>query len=261
MRTPPRLVVGAGELRLALAAGADPASIVMHGNAKSDEDIAAALDAGIGHVVVDGEELRVQDVRRWVEEDPDPGPQQRLVVGALCVVDHELVSGLADEQLDVDAALGGRGHGVEQGLVRHEVRAGDGDPALGRVQQGRERAQVVLGGEPRTAGDHLGGHGPRYARGGLDLLRELVAQRHLAADRVEELDLGRGQLERRGCDVEILRPRLPDDRSERHLGLDEDVGDVRLYRVDVDAQTDGEVRLRIEVDHCGDVSTAFCSDS
>ena len=47
-------VVGAGELRLALAAGADPAAIVMHGNAKSDADIAAALDAGIGFIVVDG---------------------------------------------------------------------------------------------------------------------------------------------------------------------------------------------------------------
>ncbi len=47
-------VVGAGELAMALAAGADPATIVMHGNAKSDEDIRAALDAGIGHIVVDG---------------------------------------------------------------------------------------------------------------------------------------------------------------------------------------------------------------
>jgi diaminopimelate decarboxylase len=47
-------VVGAGELRLALAAGADPATIVMHGNAKSDEDIQAAIDARIGYVVVDG---------------------------------------------------------------------------------------------------------------------------------------------------------------------------------------------------------------
>ncbi len=47
-------VVGAGELALALAAGADPASVVMHGNAKSDQDIAAAIDARIGHIVVDG---------------------------------------------------------------------------------------------------------------------------------------------------------------------------------------------------------------
>ncbi len=47
-------VVGAGELRLALAAGADPAAIVMHGNAKSDADIAAAIEASIGYIVVDG---------------------------------------------------------------------------------------------------------------------------------------------------------------------------------------------------------------
>jgi diaminopimelate decarboxylase len=47
-------VVGAGELMIALAAGADPAGIVMHGNAKTDADIAAALDAGIGYIVVDG---------------------------------------------------------------------------------------------------------------------------------------------------------------------------------------------------------------
>jgi len=47
-------VVGAGELAMAVAAGADPATIVMHGNAKSDEDIAAALQARIGHIVVDG---------------------------------------------------------------------------------------------------------------------------------------------------------------------------------------------------------------
>src|SRR5262250_392844 len=47
-------VVGAGELRLALAAGADPATIIMHGNAKSDADIQAALDARIAYIVVDG---------------------------------------------------------------------------------------------------------------------------------------------------------------------------------------------------------------
>jgi diaminopimelate decarboxylase len=47
-------VVGGGELRMALAAGADPAKIVMHGNAKSDDDIGEALQARIGYIVVDG---------------------------------------------------------------------------------------------------------------------------------------------------------------------------------------------------------------
>ena len=47
-------VVGAGELHIALAARADPSGIVMHGNAKSDADIRAALDAEIGYIIVDG---------------------------------------------------------------------------------------------------------------------------------------------------------------------------------------------------------------
>src|SRR5260370_33272601 len=46
-------VVGAGELRLGLAGGADPQGIVMHGNAKADADIQAALDAGIGYILND----------------------------------------------------------------------------------------------------------------------------------------------------------------------------------------------------------------
>jgi diaminopimelate decarboxylase len=47
-------VVGGGELSLALAAGADPAGIIMHGNAKTDADIQAAIDGGIGYIAVDG---------------------------------------------------------------------------------------------------------------------------------------------------------------------------------------------------------------
>jgi diaminopimelate decarboxylase len=53
-------VVGGGELRIALAAGADPAMIVMHGNAKTDDDIRAAIEAHIGYIVVDG----FDDIRR-----------------------------------------------------------------------------------------------------------------------------------------------------------------------------------------------------
>jgi diaminopimelate decarboxylase len=47
-------VASAGELAIALAAGFDPAHILLHGNAKSDRDIGDALAAGIGIVVVDG---------------------------------------------------------------------------------------------------------------------------------------------------------------------------------------------------------------
>ena len=47
-------VASAGELTIALAAGFDPAEILLHGNAKGDEDIGAALDAGVGMIVIDG---------------------------------------------------------------------------------------------------------------------------------------------------------------------------------------------------------------
>jgi diaminopimelate decarboxylase len=47
-------VASAGELAIALAAGFPPSEILLHGNAKSDEDITAALAAGVGLIVIDG---------------------------------------------------------------------------------------------------------------------------------------------------------------------------------------------------------------
>jgi diaminopimelate decarboxylase len=47
-------VASAGELAIALAAGFDPAHILLHGNAKSDRDIGDAVAAGVGVIVVDG---------------------------------------------------------------------------------------------------------------------------------------------------------------------------------------------------------------
>ncbi len=46
-------VAGGGEILTALAAGADPATLVLHGNAKTTEEIQLAVEAGVGTVVVD----------------------------------------------------------------------------------------------------------------------------------------------------------------------------------------------------------------
>ena len=46
-------VASAGELHLALAGGFDPARIYMHGNNKTRADLEYALEAGVGHIVVD----------------------------------------------------------------------------------------------------------------------------------------------------------------------------------------------------------------
>ncbi|HEY1486029.1 MAG TPA: diaminopimelate decarboxylase, partial [Micromonosporaceae bacterium] len=46
-------VCSPGELAIALAGGMDPARIIMHGNAKSPEELRDAVAAGVGRIVVD----------------------------------------------------------------------------------------------------------------------------------------------------------------------------------------------------------------
>jgi diaminopimelate decarboxylase len=46
-------VASGGELHLALAGGYDPARIYMHGNNKAPRELDYALEAGVGHIVVD----------------------------------------------------------------------------------------------------------------------------------------------------------------------------------------------------------------
>ncbi len=46
-------VASGGELALALRGGFDPERIYFHGNAKSDAELTDALDAGVGHIVLD----------------------------------------------------------------------------------------------------------------------------------------------------------------------------------------------------------------
>src|SRR5437764_3870309 len=46
-------VASGGELYLALRGGFDPARIYFHGNAKSESELREALEAGVGHLVLD----------------------------------------------------------------------------------------------------------------------------------------------------------------------------------------------------------------
>jgi diaminopimelate decarboxylase len=55
-------VASGGELALALRAGFDPRRIYLHGNAKSAVELHEALEAGVGHVVIDSlDELELLD--------------------------------------------------------------------------------------------------------------------------------------------------------------------------------------------------------
>ncbi len=68
-------VAGGGEILTALKAGVDPGLVVLHGNAKSDEEIAMAVDHGIGLVVVDNSD----DVDRLEATVPEGETQDVLV--------------------------------------------------------------------------------------------------------------------------------------------------------------------------------------
>ena len=68
-------VAGGGEILTALKAGVDPALVVLHGNAKSDEEIAMVVRHGLGLVVVDN----ADDVDR-LEAAVPPGSRQDVLV-------------------------------------------------------------------------------------------------------------------------------------------------------------------------------------
>jgi len=68
-------VAGAGEIVTALTAGADPSSLVLHGNAKSGEEIGMAVEHGLGLVVVDN----ADDVDRLEAAVPQGRAQDVLV--------------------------------------------------------------------------------------------------------------------------------------------------------------------------------------
>ena len=77
-------VASGGELHLALRAGFDPARLYLHGNAKSDAELAAALDAGVGTVVLDHPE----EAERLAALVP-AGRRQRVLVRVTPGVDAD----------------------------------------------------------------------------------------------------------------------------------------------------------------------------
>ena len=68
-------VAGGGEILTAVKAGADPARLVLHGNAKTDEELQLAVGHGVGLVVVDN----FDDIDRLERIVPPGGRQPCLV--------------------------------------------------------------------------------------------------------------------------------------------------------------------------------------
>src|SRR6185503_6703733 len=77
-------VAGGGEIITAIRAGADPARLVMHGNAKTDEELQLAVDNGLGLVVVDN----FDDIDR-LEHIVPAGRQQACLVRVIPGIEAE----------------------------------------------------------------------------------------------------------------------------------------------------------------------------
>jgi diaminopimelate decarboxylase len=113
-------VAGGGELVVALAAGADPATIVLHGNAKTDDELRMALEAGVGTVVIDNHD----DIDRLERLAPDG--------------QHVLIRFLPDVRPDTHEAMATGQVGSKFGLPREQAEA-----AIARV---RASDRLVLDG-------------------------------------------------------------------------------------------------------------------
>jgi diaminopimelate decarboxylase len=115
-----------GELAVALAGGARGADLVCHGNNKSSEELAAALEAGVGRIVVDSfdeiERLRVLTAAGAISSPPNGRTRLMLrVTPGVVAHTHEyvrtgqedtkfgfsLASGAAAEAVDALRSMGG----------------------------------------------------------------------------------------------------------------------------------------------------------
>ena len=81
-----------------------------------------------------------------------------------------------------------------------------------------------------------------------------AGQGTLAGDLVHQLNLGRGQVDVRGDDVEVLRRRVADSRLDVRLRVHQQRVDRLLHVERIDPQTDGSGTLRVEV-HDQDATT------
>jgi diaminopimelate decarboxylase len=96
-------VASAGELQMALGAGFEPARIYLHGNAKGEDELRLALEAGVGCVVVDSED-DADRLERLIAEGHGPRPQDvllRVTPGVEADTHHAVHTGHAGSKFGV----------------------------------------------------------------------------------------------------------------------------------------------------------------
>ncbi|MEU4097319.1 diaminopimelate decarboxylase [Streptomyces sp. NPDC026673] len=108
-------VCSAGELELAVVTGFPPERILLHGNAKSPDDLATALRLGVGRIVIDS----TGEIARLAAHVP-PGDRQKVllrVVPGIAAGHHNAVrTGTDDQKFGLSLADGSAQHAIARVL-------------------------------------------------------------------------------------------------------------------------------------------------
>jgi diaminopimelate decarboxylase len=101
-------VASGGELHLALRAGFDPGAIYLHGNARSESELREALQADVGHVVLDSHD----DLERLERLAGELGRRQAVMIrvtpGVAGDTHHAISTGQADSKFGFSLDEAGR---------------------------------------------------------------------------------------------------------------------------------------------------------
>jgi diaminopimelate decarboxylase len=104
-------VCSAGELRVAASVGFPPERLILHGNAKTPEDVHAALDYRVGRVAIDC----VSEIARLAAQVPYRQPVLLRVTPAVDALTHAaLATGIEDQKFGVSLAGGAAADAVRR---------------------------------------------------------------------------------------------------------------------------------------------------
>ncbi|MFD3560641.1 diaminopimelate decarboxylase [Streptomyces sp. NPDC058686] len=104
-------VCSAGELELAVIAGLPPERIVFHGNAKSPDDLRAALRHGVGRIVVDSTS-EIARLAAYVPQNTRQRVMARVVPGVAAGGHPAIRAGTDDQKFGLSIADGSAMHAV-----------------------------------------------------------------------------------------------------------------------------------------------------
>jgi diaminopimelate decarboxylase len=165
-------VASGGELHLALNAGFAPERIVMHGNAKSEEELRMALERGVGLIVLDNFDeierisslVAERDGPAGTDRDGDQGVLVRVTPDVRGDTHEKISTGQADSKFGFGMADAGEAiarASAAEGLSLEGVHAHIGSQLLALEPFEREAAELARLGD-FAVWDVGGGLGVRY---------------------------------------------------------------------------------------------------